>query len=255
MRQKQDKTVRKVALLGASPTSRHLAPFDDGEFEVWGMGPAWQDDGQVILEGYPRMRWDRWFEIHDMAINDPSLGAVDIPGFWEWLEAQGQHKPIYYRPPIYKGLQGREISWDKIKERHGTYFLDSTVAWMMAFAYDETLFPNLEEIGVYGIDFATEKERRVQKPGTYHFMQLFKMRGVKVHVPDESDMSFQRPAYPDEDPFLKRCQAQRRCMEEREFAASRNLKGMKGMIREQEDILKRLEGAFEMLDYFKENRG
>jgi len=252
MEQQQDETVRKVAFLGASPTSRHLAPFADDGWEVWGMGPAWQDEDKVILEPYPKMRWDRWFEIHDMGINDPSHGAVDIPGYWEWLESRGQHKPIYYRPPVYKGLQGKELPWDELIERHGTYFFDSTVSWMMAFAYD--YFPKIEEIGLYGVDFATEKERRVQKPGTYHFMQLFKLRGVGVHVPPESDMSFERPPYPDEDPFVKKCLAQGRAMEERRFAAEKNLNGMKGMVREQEDVLKRLEGAFEMLDYFRENR-
>jgi len=254
MEQKQDETVRKVAFLGASPTSRHLAPFGDDGWEVWGMGPAWQDDGKVILEPYPKMRWDRWFEIHDMDINDPNMGAVDIPGYWEWIEAQGQHKPFYFRPPIYKGLRGYELPWDELIERHGTYFFDSTAAWMMAFAYEKRFFPNIEEIGIYGIDFATEKERRVQKPGTYYFMQLFKLRGVRVHVPDASDMSYQRPAYPDVDPFIKKCEAQARVMEERKFRAEKNRDGMLVMVRQQEDDLLRLEGAFQMLEYFKENR-
>ncbi len=34
MKQKQDETVRKVAFLGTSPSSRHLAPFDDDGWEV-----------------------------------------------------------------------------------------------------------------------------------------------------------------------------------------------------------------------------
>ena len=220
------------------------------------MGPAWSDDGLVIMEGYPRVRWDRWFEIHPMDVNDPSLGAVDIPGYWEWIEkvTQDETKRFYFRPPIYKGIQGYEIPFDGIVETHSPYFCDSTVSYMMGFALMEEFFPNLEEIGLYGIDFATETERRLQKKGTYYFIQLCKLRGIKVHIPPESDMYFQPLPYPEDDPLLKKYKAQGAIMMDKRIRGESNLKTLKEHVRLQEIELVKIDGGFDILEYFEGNR-
>ena len=108
-----------------------------------------------------------------MAENDPQYGAVLDPGYFEWLQRIVKDgKTVYYRPPIYKGLTGKEFPWDAILKKHNPYFLDSTVAWMFAFAYE---YCDVDEIGLFGIDFATDEERRKQRKGTKHFIELFRL--------------------------------------------------------------------------------
>jgi len=191
-----------------------------------------------------------------MGVNDPSLGSVDIPGYWEWIEGvlQDETKHFYFRPPLYKGLKGYELPFDEIVERHSPYFCDSTVSYMMGFALMEDIFPNLEEVGLYGVDFATEGERRLQKKGTYYFLQLCKLRGIKVHIPPESDMHFQPMPYPDEDPLLKKYAAQGRILTDKKIRGEQNLKQLQEHVRLQEIELLKINGGFDMLEYFEENR-
>ena len=242
-------SVRKVGFIGTSPSSRHLAPFDNPDWEIWGCGPAFQDEGTQTMPGYPNMRWSRWFELHDMTENDPSLGGVVNPGYWEWLAKQT--KPVYLRPPRYKDLPGLDFPWDEIWERHGGYFLDSTPAWMMAFAHD--YFPEIEAVGLYGIDFSTEPERQVQKKGCYHFIHLFDLRGVKVHIPHESDMYYEPLPYPDMDPYQKKLGIQKNFLiQKRTTAEQKHEQFKQAMIQQEADIL-RLGGAIEQVEYFESN--
>ena len=250
MTAEQDKTVERVAFIGSSPSSRHLAPFDKPEWEIWGCGPAFQDEGLPCFPGFPPMRWDRWFEIHDMSENDPEFGSVINPNYWEWLVKQT--KPIYYRPPLYKELPGLEFPWDAILDKHGGYFLDSTPAWQMAFAYE--YFPNIKEVGLYGIDFADITERQQQKKGCYHFIRLFKLRGVKVHIPEESDMSWEPPPYPDVDPLAKKLSSIENQLMQRHLLAEQTREQYKNAMIQQEADLLRIKGALEQVEYFKGNR-
>jgi len=54
------RTKDKVAIVGFADGHRHLAPFDDPEWEIWGLNRL----HQVM----PGKRWDRWFEIHDVGM-------------------------------------------------------------------------------------------------------------------------------------------------------------------------------------------
>ena len=178
---------RKVAFLGSSTSSRVFCPFGDSEWEIWATGPGGHNRPEFKND------FHRWFELHDMAENDPQYGNVLDQGYFQWLADIADEKEIYYKPPIYPGLKGNVFPWDEIRSRHCGYFLDSTVAWMMALCYD---YCDVDEIGLFGIDFATDAERMKQRKGGKHFMELFKMKGVKITVPDISEMSFDPEPYP-----------------------------------------------------------
>ena len=244
-------SVRKVAFIGTSPSSRHLAPFDKPDWEVWGCGPAFQDEGKPTMPGFPPMRWDRWFELHPMSDNDPEYGSVQDPGYWEWLVHQNVN-PVYYRPPLYKNLPGREFPWDEILEEHGGYFLDSTPNWMMAFAYD--YFPDITDVGLYGIDFSSAPERQTQKKGCYHFIRLFKLRGIKVHIPHESDMAFEPLPYPEEDPLQKKLNSDKQYLSAKLFEiVSRKNSLHNSMIAQEAEELK-ISGALSEIEHLLGNR-
>jgi len=235
---------RKIAFLGSATSSRSLAPFDDPEWEVWATGPGCHNDPAF------KSQFERWFEFHDMVDNDPQYGAVIDPGYFEWLAMIGKEKQVYYRPPIYPGLTGIEFPWDELKDKHCGYFLDSTVAWMMAFALE---YENPPEIGLWGIDFATDAERMKQRKGTKHFMELFKHKGIPCFVPDVSDMSFDPPPYPSASKLGIKIDNQLSLIIPERQKVEQTLKNLEDQIPATREYLERVKGTIQTLEYFKEN--
>ena len=235
---------RKVAFLGSSTSSRPFAPFEDSSWEIWATGPG----------GHVRPDFEndfhRWFELHDMAENDPKLGPVLDAGYFEWLADVATRKKVYYRPPVYKGLTGHKFPWDEIKSRHSGYFLDSTVAWMMAFCYD---YCDVDEIGLFGSDFATDSERQKQRKGGKHFMELFKLKGVEVAVPEISEMSYDPEPYPEESAMGKKFHAHLKSLEPVVQEAEAAIAKAKDTIEQQQLHLERVRGTMETLVFFKDN--
>jgi hypothetical protein len=236
--------VRKVAFLGSSTSSRPFAPFGKSDWEIWCTGPGGHVNPDFEHD------FDRWFELHDMAENDPALGPVLDHDYFAWLVDIADRKKVYYRPPIYEGLKGIDFPWDDIRKRHCGYFLDSTVAWMMALCYD---YCEVDEIGLFGIDFATDAERMKQRKGTKHFMELFRMRGVKVTVPDISEMGFDPEPYPGNSPLGKKFHAQLRFLEPQVTESETKIAQAEQLIREQREHLERIRGTMEAMMYFKDN--
>jgi len=178
------KTGRRIGIVGTAPSSRHLAPFSDSSWEFWLMGPAWQDEGKP-------MRWDEWFELHHVRDFDPEITTAD-PGYFEWLSQQT--KPVHMLSPLDPRIKTAvAFPSERILARHGGFFLDSTIPWMMAYIHDE--LADVEEVGFWGVDFASDEERRSQKKGWYHFKKLLEAKGIKITVPPESDMSYEASPY------------------------------------------------------------
>jgi len=236
--------LRKVGFLGSSPSSFSTAPIHDPEWEMWACGP-----GAHLTEGFSD-RFHRWFELHDMAENDPQYGTVLDHGYFDWLRSIANEKKVYYRPPLYPGLKGETIPWDDILEKHYGYFLDSTIAWMLAFAYE--CF-DIEQIGIWGIDFATDEERRKQRKGTKHFIELFKLKGVDCIIPDTSDMSFDPPPYPDESRLGKKLDQHIKLLVPEKNKTDNTIKELRSSLAEQEKYAERVAGTLQTLEHMKEN--
>lgn len=239
-------STRKVAFLGSATSSRSMAPFGDPDWEIWATGPGCHLDPNF------KSQFHRWFELHDMAENDPVIGAVLDPGYFEWLQKiqREDGKTVYYRPPLYQGLKGELFPWDELKARHCGYFLDSTVAWMMALALD---IDGIEEIGLWGIDFATEPERILQRKGAKHFIELFKHKGVKVTIPEVSDMAFDPAPYPDVSQLGKKLANHIALIQPERAKTEKNIEELKAAIVEQEKHLERIKGTMQTLEYGRDN--
>lgn len=236
--------VRKVAFLGSSTSSRSFAPFEKSDWEIWATGPG----GHVK----PEFEHDfhRWFELHDMAENDPALGPVLDKDYFAWLQDVATRKKVYYKPPIYEGLTGEEFPWDALREKHCGYFLDSTVAWMMAMCLE---YCDVDEIGLFGIDFATDEERMKQRKGAKHFAELFKMKGVTVTIPDISEMAFDPEPYPHESVLGRKFHTHLKLLEPSVTEAETKIAQAQELIAEQREHLERLRGTMESMMYFKDN--
>lgn len=145
----------KIGILGSAP-SFHQAPFSDASWELWAC-----NIGDVP-------RWNRWFDLHD----DASIDTY--PGHREFLTSQT--KPVYTR-------QNYPIT--AMTERYGTWFFTSTIAYMLAVALEE----GPEEIALWGVDMADGTEWGAQKTGCRFFLQLARLRGIKVTLPEGCEIA------------------------------------------------------------------
>lgn len=149
----------RVAIVGLSQSSRHLAPWKSPEWELWGL--AWDTE---------RYRFHRTFEMHDRA---------DLEKFYgDRLEAyleKASYCNRLYTPENYP--------FDAVAADVGDYWC-SSIAYMLALAIHE----GAEEIGVYGVDMRGDDEYGYQKPNCEYLIGLARGRGIKVHIPDVSPL-------------------------------------------------------------------
>ena len=170
------RTRDKVAIVGFADGHRALAPFADDSFEIWGLNRLW-----TVLPG----RYTRWFELHDVK---------------KWYEGDPQHRewmrtypgPIYLRPQdmgIYDIPTAVAYPVQSILDEFPKYFTNS-ISYMQALG----IAMGFKEMHLYGVDmaqdgiFVTGSEYRMQRPSCELFLGIAIGRGMKIFLPDGSDL-------------------------------------------------------------------
>lgn len=187
------KRTKKIAIVGKAPSTIADAPYNDPEWEIWGLS-------DLILHK-ACVRWSRWFELHDPEGWHPDDACPRRqkwhPKYWEFLTADHQGKPIYLRAPHPEIKSGVIFPHQKlidrfcIKDKHGrrqAYFTN-TVSWMLAMALDE----GATHISVFGVDMAQQEkgvksEYAFQRPSCEYFIGVAHGMGVEVYIPENSDL-------------------------------------------------------------------
>lgn len=166
--------MKKIAIVGTAPTSSHLAPYDNPEWEVWVLNKTWMQEN----------RWNRLYEIHGV-----DFLKQKHPDQWHWLtQMQDGKRPIVMQEvhPEIKGSQRFDLQ--RTIDRFGQYFTNS-VSYMIA----DAIFEQPEEIGIWGVDMALggksgSDEYAAQRPSCEYLIGCARGAGIKVHVPKESDL-------------------------------------------------------------------
>lgn len=201
---------RKIAICGFAASTRMLAPFDDPEWEVWGLNQLYRH--------IPRAT--RWFDIHGNWRED-NVEGTDHPG---WLAQCGI--PVYMcerEPSVPTSVR---YPLESVIERVTSIdYFTSTVAFMVALAILEidgqveaelagrTLdSPRGEidvaklramtadaysrrEIGIFGIDLIVGTEYEFQKACVEFMLGLAQARGVTIRIPPQCALLSQRWRY------------------------------------------------------------
>lgn len=165
---------KKVAILGSASTSVDLAPYDNPEFEFWGL--AWRAD----LKKKTR--------VFDMHVID--AGRAKIPqNYHEFLVKHDV--PVFLveeHPKVPKSVNypiDEVIAFlsevDAGGHAQGDYFV-SSVAYMIALA----MYEGYGEIHLYGIDLIDDDEYAYQRPNTEYLIGLARGLGHKVYIPNQS---------------------------------------------------------------------
>lgn len=157
----------RIALLGAAKTTRHLAPFDDPSWQVWGVNGCWTF----------APRADAWFDLHAPWITDWEP-LRRPPGHVQWLRAFAG--PVYLIEPRADIPTSKAYPLTEMVRRFGRAYLTSSVAMMLALAISR----QPDEIGLWGIDLATQSEYADQRPCVEYLLGRAEERGIRITLPE-----------------------------------------------------------------------
>lgn len=170
----------KIAVLGAAPSSRLLAPFQEPDWEIWACSPP----------NYDLPRVDAWFEVH--SLRRKLLQQKTNRPFWEVLKA---HPRVYvnYNDPERAALLPDSIAYpiDQMLAKYGRWFFTSSLAYMLAMAIEQ----KPEQIGLWGVDMSAAEEYGYQRAGCHFFIREAERAGIHIIAPPESDILHPVPLY------------------------------------------------------------
>lgn len=170
----------KIAIVGAAPSSRDLAPYHDPSWHIWACSPSNKDGPKRI---------DTWFELHALADLVSPQWAPWAKGYIEWMRAQKGRVMMQEVNSVVPNAE--RFPKDEIVAEHGPAFLSSSIAWMTALAIRE----KASEIGIWGVDMTAGSEYDYERPGCKYWIAKAREAGIKVFIPDESDLDFPAPLY------------------------------------------------------------
>jgi len=162
----------KVAVCGFSPTTKHLAPYTDQTFDIWGCNELWQ--------GVPRL--DVLFEVHDRSFPE-FVQSFRNPKHIEWL--QKATIPIMMVKHYDDIPMSIPYPINEMVQNFGGFF-NNTISYMVALA----ISLKYKEIHLYGVDMShpTEWDQRASVCMFLGIAQgMFAVQGwPKIVVPPES---------------------------------------------------------------------
>ena len=164
----EKKSPLKVAIVGFT-THREKAPFKDESFQIWAMND--------LYRFVPRV--DVLFELHTRKLLNSK--NRETQAHEEWLKSSPI--PVFMQEHYDDIPKSVRYPIETIVEKYGNYFTNS-VSYMIALAIEE----GASEIHLYGVDMAGGGEYEEQRPSVEYFLGIAKGKGIKVHVPPESEL-------------------------------------------------------------------
>jgi len=150
----------KIAIVGTEEHTRHLAPWDDPDYQIWVFNEAANAEWCK--------RWDMCFQLHPPHVYQDLNNGKD-PKHWEWLQTDhGPHKHIVMQK-IATGVPNSQayplelvnkrfmsnLTWE---DEHLKNFR-ATVSYAIALA----LLLEADQIDIYGVELVHTAEYRSQQ--------------------------------------------------------------------------------------------
>lgn len=192
-------TRRKVAIIGYTP-HRMYAPWADHTVEIWTLNDLYtQTEATQIVQDPTRHRHFQlhaWDEFHkpdpvrtDQAPMPFSIDADHVRHLGDFLARGVRVYVIEPRPELPGAIVfPREEMREWAKQHNMRWYFTNAISWQIALAIME----GFEEIGIYGVDMMQAggkgSEYGFQRPSCEYYIAFAEARGIKVHVPDQSDL-------------------------------------------------------------------
>ena len=191
---------KTVALCGFAVSSRHMAPYDKRNLEIWGCNEAYNADYMKNKEG--QFRVDRWFQMH-LEEDWSRKNNPNDPKHPEWLGLK-HNFPIVMQenfPSVPNAeafpltecdemffsnvwtidlKDGKRKKWLDVY-KHGYY--TSSFAWMIAYAIWQQKWNRIE---IWGFNMGTQSEYMYQKPGAEFWIGQAMARDIDIVIVDNS---------------------------------------------------------------------
>lgn len=158
---------KKVAIVGFSESSRHLAPYDDPEWDIWAMNQLYRHIPRATA----------WWEMHQRK----DFLADQVPGtdYLKWLKECPI--PIYMIDKFEDIPNSIKYPIEDMVATFGDYFY-STISYMIA----QAIVDGYEEIGLWGIDLSHDSEYEYQKPSAEYLLGVAIGRGIAISLPSQT---------------------------------------------------------------------
>lgn len=162
----------KVAIVGFAKPHRDLAPFNDPEWEIWGVNDAWT--------WLPKGAATRWFDMHSPDIYE--WGFRRSAGHLEFLKTfPGQ---VYFHERREDVPNSVRYPLESVVKNIGAPYLTSSIAYMQGLA----LLLGFKTIGIWGVDMGHDSEYADQRPCCEMLLGVALARGVRIEIPDASPL-------------------------------------------------------------------
>lgn len=166
-----------VALIGHSPSTRELAPWDDPSYEFWTMNDAQNFTGQ--------RRIDRWFEIHIEELwRDP---ARRQGRFLQHLTEFGG--PVYMDRHYEDIPNSVAYPFEEYFAKYGRGVFGSSFGYLIAMAIEE----GFTRIEMYGCDLSSEEEYKKQRESTAFWIGMVRGLGREFILPEATPLLRAQP--------------------------------------------------------------
>lgn len=168
----------KVSIIGFAPSWKEGFVNKSDDCEIWCLNEMYKVAPQV-----PNFSADRWFEIHDLTT--PSKSTKEHQSFLQtctvplYVQKQYEHLPNAIPFPF------EEIfAWMAGKGFGGSKYFTNTISYLIMFA----AMSGFKEISVYGVDMSTDSEYMHQKASAEYMIGLCEGMGIKVYIPQSSEL-------------------------------------------------------------------
>lgn len=164
--------MKKLAIIGTAPSSMHLAPFNNPEYEIWEL------NGVYSMIDFPSItNITRHFDIHTLEVikKQPS-------GYFDWL--QRLNIPVYMQEKHPEVPTAIKYPLDEILALFPRRYFNNSISFMIALA----VYEGYTDISLYGVDMAVDGEYGSQRPSCEYMIGYCEGKGIKFYVPPESDL-------------------------------------------------------------------
>jgi hypothetical protein len=203
----------KLAIVGTEEHTRHLAPFDNPEYDIWVFNEAANAEWCK--------RWDACFQLHKTY---KSKNLKD-PKHWEWLQ-QAHGKPIYMHEV--NPLVSDSVKYP-LEEIRNSLNYKNNFRMTLAYAIALAIYLDYESIDIWGVELENSAEYRSQQNNFAFWVGYAEGNGIPINLHCCEGM-FDKPLYAYED-----------YMEEEQI--QKYVVGLEIQIEEAKTKLHQLEGA------------
>ncbi len=174
---------KKIAIVGFT-YSRELTPWDDPTWLKWPCNNLWR---------FLPNTWDRLFDLHDHETINADEDHVKFLRGEEVTKPDGTKTKIGDKPVL---VWKPTVDWptayaypkdailETFKHLSGGRYLTNSISWMIAMAIAE----GATHIAIYGVDMAQGTEYAAQRPSCEYWLGIAEGAGIKVYLPETSDL-------------------------------------------------------------------